>query len=116
MPTENVELKITTLYGNQSELDDARSMGALRAALPKHVHMRRFVVYRPEPPEEYKREGLTNAGYVPDIEGIEFTDGTVSIRWMVQDRQSFANWKDFATFEAVHGHPEYGTRIVWLDA
>lgn len=78
--------------------------------------IRRFVVYRPEPPEDYKRDGLTNAGTKPDIEGVVFSDGTCVIRWMVDDRQSHAIWKDFETFEAVHGHPEYGTRIEWIDA
>lgn len=77
--------------------------------------IRRFIVWRPDPPEEYKRDGLTNAGEGPDIEGVEFSDKTVVIRWMVQDRQSHAVWADFATFEAVHGHPEYGTRIEWID-
>lgn len=80
------------------------------------MDMRRFIVWRPDPPADYKRDGLTNAGKMPDIEGVVFSDGTVAIRWMVQDRQSTAIWAKFETFEAVHGHPEYGTRIEWIDA
>lgn len=115
MPTENVEFKIKTPYGNQKELDESISHPFALRRRPG-MGIRRFMVYRPEPPEDYKRDGLTNAGTKPDIEGVQFSDGTVVIRWMVQDRQSHAIWKDFATFKAVHGHPEYGTRIVWLDA
>src|SRR5215472_2252266 len=77
--------------------------------------MRTFKVYRPEPPDEYKRDGITNAGEKPDIEGVVFSDGTCVIRWMVKGAQSHAVWDSFHTFRKVHGHPEYGTRILFDD-
>lgn len=114
IPAVKDNLHAPPRYGNQDELDNARSLPFTLRRRPG-MAMRRFIVWRPQPPQDYIEDGLTNAGLKPDIEGVVFGDGTVSIRWMVQDRQSFSNWENFETFEAVHGHPEYGTRIEWLD-
>lgn len=78
--------------------------------------MRRFYGVRPNPPQEYVDKGITNSGEnnAPDYEGIVFSDGTVVIRWMTT-YQSHSIWPDYETFYHVHGHPEYGTAIVWLD-
>lgn len=76
--------------------------------------MRPFMVWRPEPPEAYQAQGLTNAGRAPDYEGVIFTDGTVVVRWLTVHR-SHSVWSSWADFWAVHGHPEYGTQIVWAD-
>lgn len=73
---------------------------------------RTFAGYRPEPPTEYVAKGITNAGGAPDYEGVVFSDGTVAVRWLTEHR-SVSVWQNFAEFEAVHGHPEYGTRIEW---
>jgi hypothetical protein len=64
--------------------------------------MRRFQVYRPKPPEGVQ------------YEGIVFTDGTVAIRWRTEHK-SHSLWESFDELMAVHGHPEYGTRVEWLD-
>ena len=50
----------------------------------------------------------------PQYEGVIFTDGTVALRWLTPLR-STSIWPDLATALGVHGHPEYGTRIVWHD-
>lgn len=114
IPAVKDNLHAPPRYGNQEELDNMRSMPfTLRRR--DGMSIRRFILYRPQPPEDYIRDGLTNAGLKPDIEGVEFSDGTVVIRWMVKDRQSHAIWENFDTFNAVHGHPEYGTRLVWID-
>lgn len=74
--------------------------------------IRTFTGYRPNPPEEYKEKGITNSGKDKDYEGVIFSDGTVVIRWCTQYRSHsvWANWDDFYQ---VHGHPEYGTEIIY---
>lgn len=73
--------------------------------------MRLFVGYRPNAREEYGTD-LTNRGESADYQGVVFDDGTVVVRWLTAYR-SHSVWPDYATFYAVHGHPEYGTRIEW---
>lgn len=86
-----------------------------------HNHkMQRFIGYRPAPPQEYIDKGITNAGAsaegdLADYEGVIFTDGTVVIRWRTAYR-SHSVWADYDSFYQVHGHPEYGTKIVFLDS
>ena len=71
-----------------------------------------FRGYRPQPPTEYEEKGITNSGSAPDYEGVIWSDGTVSIRWLTQYR-SFSNWDSWESFFQVHGHPEYGTSIIF---
>lgn len=76
--------------------------------------MRRFRVYRPEPPEHYREGGFANAPDEVQFEGCVFSDGTVAVRWMTQFR-STSIWASFEELLKVHGHSEYKTRIEWLD-
>lgn len=76
--------------------------------------MRRFTVYRPAPPPEYLGQGVANPPGEPQFEGVMFTDGTVAVRWMTAYR-STSLWASLQDLLAVHGHPEYGTRIEWHD-
>lgn len=71
-----------------------------------------FIGYRPAPPSEYYDKGTANPPDQPQYEGVQFSDGTVVIRWVTQFR-SHSIWPDFETFRQVHGHPEYGTYFVW---
>lgn len=90
--------------------------------LPKRTPMnlqlqpvpRIFAGYRSNPPTEYTEKGITNGGMVPDYQGVIFSDGTVVVRWLTAFR-SHSVWQDWNTFYQVHGHPEYGTRIVFND-
>ena len=75
---------------------------------------RTFSGYRPQPPAEYVSAGITNAGNLPDYEGVIFSDGTVVIRWLTEFR-SHSVWATYADFYRVHGHPEYGTVIEFDD-
>jgi hypothetical protein len=75
----------------------------------------RFRGYRPAPPQEYVDKKITHGGEAPDYEGVVFSDGTVVCRWLTQYR-SHSVWTSWNDFYHVHGHPEYGTRIEWLDA
>lgn len=79
-----------------------------------YTYPRTFAGYRPEPPEEYRDKGITNAGSAADYEGVIFSDGTVVIRWQTAFR-SHSVWACWEDFYQVHGHPEYGTRIVFGD-
>ena len=76
--------------------------------------MRRFKVYRPNPPEHYREGGFANAPDEVQFEGVEFSDGTVAVRWMTE-RRSTSLWASLEDLMAVHGHPEYGTLVNWLD-
>ena len=76
--------------------------------------MHRFIGYRPSPPEYYHERGTAAPPDEPQYEGVVFTDGSVALRWRTAFRSSSV-WDSFFDFFHVHGHPEYGTRIEWLD-
>lgn len=76
--------------------------------------MRRFVGYRPNPPAEYIEAGTAAPPDEPQYEGVVFTDGSVACRWRTEFR-STSVWSCWDDFLRVHGHPEYGTRIEWLE-
>lgn len=76
--------------------------------------MKRFIGFRPHPPAEYYEQGAANRPDEPQYEGVVFSDGTVAVRWLTEN-PSHSIWPDFATFHQIHGHPEYGTGIKWLD-
>lgn len=77
--------------------------------------MRRFQGSRPHPPQGYVERGISDAGVAPDFEGVVFSDGTVVVRWLTEYR-SHSVWVCWDDFYHVHGHPEYGTVITWLDS
>jgi hypothetical protein len=76
--------------------------------------MRRFRCYRPHPPTEYYEQGAANAPDEVQFEGVVFSDGTCAVRWLTQFR-SHSIWSSWEDLERIHGHPEYGTVIEWLD-
>ncbi len=76
--------------------------------------MKRFLVYRPNPPENYVKEGYALPPDQVQIEGVVFTDGTCVVRWCTEHR-STSVWASFEDFMKIHGHPEYGTKVEWLD-
>jgi hypothetical protein len=76
--------------------------------------MRRFRVYRPNPPANYVEDGYANPPDEVQVEGIVFSDGTCVVRWCTAVR-SHSVWDSFGSFQKVHGHPEYGTKIEWVD-
>lgn len=72
-----------------------------------------FTGYRPDAAALGKHGPTTlNDGDQPQYQGVVFADGTTAVRWLTALR-SVSVWADFATFFGVHGHPEYGTVIVW---
>jgi hypothetical protein len=76
--------------------------------------MRRFEVYRPNPPAAYLENGHANPPEEVQFEGVVFTDGTVAVRWLTEFR-SHSLWDSLTDLEQVHGHPEYGTVFRWFD-
>ena len=76
--------------------------------------MRRFTCYREAPPAGYVEAGYARPPAEPQFEGVLWSDGTVSLRWLTASG-SFANWPSLDDVLKIHGHPEYGTRIEWMD-
>jgi len=54
--------------------------------------------------------GVSGTGVV--AEGVQFTDGTVAIRWLTE-RASTVIWANLDDAMAIHGHGG-DTRVVWL--
>lgn len=50
----------------------------------------------------------------PQFEGVIWTDGTVTLRWLTACT-SHSIWANIEDCLRVHGHPEYGTVIEWHD-
>jgi hypothetical protein len=69
--------------------------------------LRRFVLNRKE-----DVSGVSGTGVV--VEGVQFTDGTVAIRWL-GDRPSTVYWDNMENALGVHGHNGL-TVVEWLDA
>lgn len=55
--------------------------------------------------------GVSGTGVV--AEGVEFSDGTAVVRWIVGDHRSTVVWPSLAAVEAIHGHGG-ATRVVIL--
>lgn len=75
---------------------------------------RRFVGFRSKVPEHYIKGGYGNQPGEAQYEGVVFSDGTTVLRWLTQYR-STSVWPNFSEMESVHGHPDYDTKIEWLD-
>lgn len=87
-------------------------MGLTATHTKTYSYPRTFKGFRPLPPEEYAEKGITNSGDSPDYEGVIFSDGTVVIRWCTEYK-SHSVWDNYEDFYQVHGHPEYGTKIIF---
>ena len=77
--------------------------------------MKRFTAYRRNLAQRGTHNAdQMNAEHEPQYEGVIFSDGTVVLRWLTACR-STSVWADLDTMLRIHGHPEYGTEIVWHD-
>lgn len=77
--------------------------------------MQRFTAYRRNASQlETHNDKQKNPDHVPQFEGIIWTDGTVTLRWLTACR-STSVWNSLQDMLDIHGHPEYGTEIVWHD-
>ena len=76
--------------------------------------MRTFTMFRKAVPTETHNENQRNAPDEPQFEGAIFSDGTVAVRWCTAKR-STSVWNSMDDMLAIHGHPEYGSVLVWGD-
>lgn len=77
--------------------------------------MNRFTAYRRNIGQRDSHNELQkNADHLPQFEGVIWTDGTVTLRWLTACR-STSVWANIEDCLNIHGHPEYGTEIVWHD-
>jgi hypothetical protein len=79
------------------------------------VSIKRFVAFRRNISQRDSHNALQkNADHEPQFEGVVWSDGTVTLRWLTACR-STSVWASLEDCLNIHGHPEYGTEIVWLD-
>lgn len=77
--------------------------------------MKRFTAYRRNISQRATHNDLQkNADSEPQFEGVIWSDGSVTLRWLTACR-STSVWANLEDCLAIHGHPEYGTEIVWHD-
>lgn len=77
--------------------------------------MQRFTAYRRNiSARDTHNELQKNADSEPQFEGVIWTDGTVTLRWLTACR-STSVWNSVEDMLNIHGHPEYGTEIIWHD-
>lgn len=74
--------------------------------------MKTFTMFRRDMSNAPHTADQKNAPDQPQFEGVEFSDGSVAIRWMTAKR-STAVWANMDDMLAIHGHPEYGSELVW---
>lgn len=70
--------------------------------------MRRFQLVR-----EVDVTGVSGTGVV--AEGIEWSDGSACVHWIVGEHHSWVVWASVGAVEQIHGH-NGATRIEWVDA
>lgn len=70
------------------------------------TEMRRFQLHRMQ-----DASGVSGTGIV--AEGVEFSPGTVCIRWL-SEFSSVAIYENIKALEHIHGHGGM-TKIVWID-
>jgi hypothetical protein len=76
--------------------------------------MRAFTMYRRNMDNAPHTAEQKNPPDMPQFEGVVFSDGKVAIRWLTV-RGSTACWDSMDDMLAIHGHPEYGSELVWHD-
>ncbi len=74
--------------------------------------MKTFTMYRDNVPDETHNEFQKNPPSEPQFEGVVWSDGRVAIRWLTA-KGSTSVWDSMEDMLAIHGHPEYGSRLVW---
>ena len=74
--------------------------------------MKLFTMYRRAVPTDTHDENQRNAPDEPQFQGVVFDDGRVAVRWLTAKR-SVSVWDSVEDMLAIHGHPEYGSELVW---
>lgn len=76
--------------------------------------MKRFTMFRRNVPIETHNEDQRGKPDEPQFEGVVFADGHVAVRWCTAVR-STSVWASMSDMLRIHGHPEYGSELVWHD-
>jgi hypothetical protein len=77
--------------------------------------MKRFTAYRRNLSAQNTHTHFQrNADDQPQFEGVIWSDGSVTLRWLTACR-STSVWANLEDMLNIHGHPEYGTEIQWHD-
>jgi hypothetical protein len=77
--------------------------------------MKRFTAYRLNMSQRSTHSPVhRNPDHEPQFEGVVWTDGSCTLRWLTPIA-STSNWASLEDALRVHGHPEYGTHLVWHD-
>ncbi len=74
--------------------------------------MKTFTMYRKADISATHNENQVNPPDEPQCGGVVFADGSVAIRWMTA-KKSTSVWASRGDMLAIHGHPEYGSVLVW---
>lgn len=74
--------------------------------------MKTFTVYRPNVPTDTHNEDQRNAPDQPQFQGVIFDTGKCVVQWLTAVG-GISVWDSYDDLIRVHGHPEYGTHIVW---
>ena len=75
--------------------------------------MKCFTMFRTHVPDATHNSDQKNLPDVPQFEGVVFSDGRVAVRWLTA-RRSVSVWDSMDDLLAIHGHPEYGSVLVWM--
>jgi hypothetical protein len=83
--------------------------------VPPNTGIQRFTAYRRAISGRDTHTAFQkNADHLAQFEGVIWSDGSVSLRWLTACK-STSVWASVADMLNIHGHPEYGTEIIWHD-
>jgi hypothetical protein len=71
-------------------------------------------MFRRNVPTETHDENQRGSPDEPQFEGIVFTDGSVAVRWRTAIHCTSV-WASMDDMLKIHGHPEYGSELIWHD-
>ena len=71
-----------------------------------------FKMYRTADISATHDSSQVNPSDEAQFEGVVFSDGKVAVRWLTAKR-SVSVWDSMEDLLAIHGHPEYGSKLVW---
>lgn len=76
--------------------------------------MRTFTVYRPNVPTDTHNEDQRNPPDQAQLQVVVFDSGKCVVNWMTAVA-STSVFDSFVDFIKIHGHPEYGSYLIWND-
>lgn len=76
--------------------------------------MKTFTVFRPAVPTDSHNEDQRNDPDKPQFQGVIFDSGKCVLSWLTAV-ESISVYDSFDDMIRIHGHPEYGSYLVWDD-